>query len=74
MSGVLVRLNQSENTRRATVSKGGRPLQFYSLFKRIFRRYLCDNFEFNNVRWPTPFFFATFFFGGIEKKKVAREF
>jgi hypothetical protein len=20
--------------------------------------------------WPTPFFFATFFFGGIEKKKV----
>jgi hypothetical protein len=24
------------------------------------------------VRWPTPFFFATFFFGGIEKKKVAR--
>jgi len=24
------------------------------------------------VRWPTPFFFATFFFGVIEKKKVAR--
>jgi hypothetical protein len=24
------------------------------------------------VRWPTPFFFATFFFGGIEKKKGAR--
>jgi hypothetical protein len=40
-----------------------------------YREFFAGNFagisSLIKVRWPMPFFFATFFFGGIEKKKVA---
>ena len=52
----------------------GVALDSWRVIHGFFAGNFCDNFGFNKVRWPTPFFFATFFFGGMEKKKVAKEF